>query len=182
VVPVAIGLLGASALVWQSSTAAFSGTTSNAANSWAAGTVSLTDDDSAGAMFSASGLVPGATGTKCITVTYGGSAGAYIRLYVSANTGAALQPYVNLTIEEGSGGTFADCTGFTPSATLANNATLASLVAANTGWANGMASGVLASTSDARTYRFTYTLDAATPDAQQGASATATFQWEARNS
>lgn len=179
--PVALGLIGASAIVWQSSTAAFSGTTSNAANSWAAGTVSLTDDDTATAMFTASGLVPGSTGTKCITVTYGGSANAYIRLYSSANTGATLQPYLDIVIEEGTGGSFGSCAGFTPTTSLATG-TLAAFTSTNTSWATALGSGAVVTTGQARTYRITYTLNASTPDAQQGASSTATFQWEARTS
>jgi hypothetical protein len=180
-IPIVVGLLGASALVWQSSGAAFSGTTGDAGNSWTAGTVSLTDDDSAAAMFAATGLVPGSTGDHCITVTYGGSVTAAVKLYVSANTGAGLQPYLDLVIEEGTGGTFASCTGFTPGSTLFTG-TLADFVADNAAYADGVSSWSPTAATQARTYRFTYTLNASTPDAQQGASSTATFQWEARTS
>lgn len=179
--PVAIGLIAVSAVVWRSSSAAFSGTTNNAGNSWATGTVSLTDDDSGTAMFAATGLVPGATDSKCIAVTYGGTADAQISLFVSASTGPALQPYLDMVVEEGTGGSFSSCAGFIPSTTL-SSAPLSSIVATNTSFASGMTTGGTATTGQVRTYRFTYTLNASTPDAQQGATATATFQWEARTS
>lgn len=178
--PVALGLIGASAVVWESSSAAFTATTSNAANSWAAGTVSLTDDDSATAMFSATGLVPAATGSKCITVTYGGSAAAAVKFYVAANTGPGLQPYLDLVIQEGSGGSFGSCTGFTPTSTLFTG-TLSALVSANATYATGLSSWAPTGAAQSRTYKVSYTLNASTPDAQQGASSTATFQWEARS-
>src|SRR3712207_7319239 len=47
---------------------------------------SLSDDDSGSAMFTATGLKPGSTGTKCIQVTYGGSLAAAVKLYVSSST------------------------------------------------------------------------------------------------
>ena len=72
-------------------------------------------------------------------------------------------------------------TGFTPSSTLFSG-TLAGLVAANAAYGSGLSSWTPTAAAQARTYRFTYTLDASTPDAQQGATATATFQWEARTS
>jgi hypothetical protein len=179
-IPVTIGLLAASAVVWQTSRAAFSGTTDNAANSWAAGSVSLSDDDSAAAMFAATGLVPGSTGQKCIRVTYGGSVTAALKLYVSANSGVPLQSYIDLVIEEGTGtATFASCTGFTSTSTLYTG-TLAAAATANNAYASGWSSWSPTGATQNRTYRFSYTLNAATPDAQQGNTSTATFQWEAR--
>ena len=68
-----MAVLASGGLVWQSSYSAFSATTSNPTNNWSAGTVALSDDDSNTAMFTASNLKPGATGTKCIAVTSTGS-------------------------------------------------------------------------------------------------------------
>jgi hypothetical protein len=178
-IPLTLGLLAASAVVWHTSQAAFTGTTSNAANSWAAGTVSLTDDDAAAAMFNATGLVPGSTGTKCITVTYGGSVTAAVKLYVSANTGASLQAYLDMVIQEGTGGSFASCTGFSATSTLYTG-TLATAATSNNAYATGWSSWSPTGAGQSRTYMFTYTLNAATPDPQQGNGSTATFQWEAR--
>jgi hypothetical protein len=141
--------------------------------------VSLTDDDAGAAMFAATGLVPGSTGQKCIKVTYGGSVTAAVKLYVSANTGTPLQAYLDMVIEEGTVGTFASCTGFTATSTLYTG-TLATAAASNNTYATGWSSWAPTGAAQTRTYRFTYTLNAATPDAQQGNSSTATFQWEAR--
>ncbi|WP_250032938.1 hypothetical protein [Paractinoplanes maris] len=71
----ATGLVACSALVWQSSHASFSSTTSNDANELAAGTVVIGDNDGGSqAMFAASSMTPGAAGTPgCIGVTYTGS-------------------------------------------------------------------------------------------------------------
>jgi hypothetical protein len=44
-----VGLFGSGLLVWRTSRAAFTATTSNAGNSWTAGSVTLTDHDAPGA-------------------------------------------------------------------------------------------------------------------------------------
>lgn len=179
VLPVVVGLLAASAAVWQRSEAAFTGTTTNPSNSWSVGTVSLADDDAAAAMFNASGLFPGSTGQRCITVTYGGSVTSAVKLYVPATTGTTLLGYLDLVVEEGTGGSFASCAGFTPSSTLFTG-TLATAASSNATYANGWSSWSPTGAAQTRTYRVSYTLNAATPDTEQGLSATATFQWEAR--
>jgi hypothetical protein len=173
-----VGLLFASAAVWQTSQAAFTGSTQNATNAWTAGTVSLTDDDAGTAMFSVTGLVPGATATRCIAVTYGGSATAAVRLFVPTASGP-LQSYLDLVVQEGSGGSFASCTGFTASSTLYTG-TLASAASLHGAYGSGWSTWAPTGAAQSRTYRFTYTLNAGTPDSQQGNSANATLQWEAR--
>lgn len=173
-----VGMLAASAVVWQSSQAAFTGSTQNTSNSWTAGTVSLTDDDSGSAMFSAAGLVPGASASGCITVTYGGSVPAAVRLFVPSTSGT-LTSNLDLVIQEGTGGSFASCTGFVSSSTLYTG-TLATAASNNNSYTTGWSSWQPNGASQSRTYRVTYTLNASTPDAKQGASATAIFQWEAR--
>jgi hypothetical protein len=60
---------------------AFSSETTNAANSFAAGSVELTDNDVGAAMLSLSNAQPGATDTSCILVTYSGSLSSRVRLY-----------------------------------------------------------------------------------------------------
>lgn len=73
-------LLLVSVFVVRGSYAVFSGTTDNVNNSWAAGTVELTNDPDGGgygdattAEFNASELIPGDTATGCIDVRYDGS-------------------------------------------------------------------------------------------------------------
>jgi len=130
-------------------------------------------------MFNAAGLIPGSTGQRCIRVTYGGDVTAAVKMYVSANTGVPLQSYIDLVIEEGTGtGTFASCTGFTSTSTLFTG-TLATAATSNSSYASGWSTWSPTAATQNRTYRITYTLNAATPDAQEGNSSTATFQWEA---
>src|SRR4051794_33333866 len=61
-------------LVWQSAYAAFTDSTPPATVTVSTGTVALADDDAGAVLFSAGGLRPGATQTRCITVTSTGSA------------------------------------------------------------------------------------------------------------
>ncbi|MET3805928.1 hypothetical protein ABIB25_002936 [Nakamurella sp. UYEF19] len=85
VIPAALLMLGV--MVWQGSTAAFTATTGNTGNTWSAASLTLTNDGDVGtfqagttAIFATGGtsnisvpqktnfLIPGQTGTKCITV------------------------------------------------------------------------------------------------------------------
>ncbi|GAA3347031.1 hypothetical protein GCM10020358_60280 [Amorphoplanes nipponensis] len=174
---VAGGIAVSSGVMWQASNAAFTAQTGNSANSWDAGTVALSDDDSGTAMFAATDLRPGSTGEKCITVTYSGSLSASVRMYGSAVSGA-LAPYVDLVIEEGTGGGSGSCAGFTPSGT-AFTGTLAAFGSTATDFASGAGSFAPSGPAEATTYHISYTVNAATPDSVQGASAAAAFTWEA---
>src|SRR4051794_38794845 len=68
---IAVGVCGA--MVLSATNAAFTATTTNGANSFGAGTVALSDDDSGNALFNLSGLKPGDSMNQCITVSYTGS-------------------------------------------------------------------------------------------------------------
>ena len=59
---------------------------------------------------------------KCITVTYTGSLSSAVKLYRSSFTGGSgnLDTQVDLAVTKGTGGAFADCSGFTPAATGSN--------------------------------------------------------------
>ena len=111
------------------SEAAFTATTASS-SSFATGTVVLTDDDSGSALFTATGMTAGSSVTDCITVTYSGTiVPAPIRMYGS--TTGTLDTYLDAIIEIGTGGSFGDCTGFTPTSTLFTN-TLANFSATHT--------------------------------------------------
>jgi hypothetical protein len=98
---------------------AFSGTTANSGNTFAAGTVVLSDDDGGAAMFTLPTLKPGATATRCIDVAYTGSLPAQVRLR-AASTGTGLDSALDLVVNRG---TFAtppgggSCAGFTADST-----------------------------------------------------------------
>jgi hypothetical protein len=181
VLAIGVALLLAVVLIAvRSTTAAFTATTANAANSWSAGTVALTDDDAGTAMFTVTGLTPGDTNTRCITVSYSGSADAAVRLYGSITGGTGLGTYLNLTVERGAGGSFANCTGFV-SAESVYSGTLAGFTSTHTGFANGAGSWapIGGAPVDTMTYRFTTTLQ--DNNAAQGLNATAAFTWEAQS-
>ncbi|MCH8984963.1 MAG: hypothetical protein IH943_12850 [Acidobacteria bacterium] len=179
-----VGVLAATvllttALILTASFAAFSDTTDNSGNTWSAGTVVLTDDDGGvSAMFTVSDMAPLATVTKCILVTYSGSlVPADVNLYgVSGGTG--LDAFLNVIVEEGSGGTFATCAGFTAIGPAIFTGTLAGFAGTHTNFTNGVGAWNPAVNPESRTYRFTVTLQDA--NGAQGLDATATFTWEAQ--
>ena len=180
-IPAAVLVSGA--LVWQSSYAAFSSTTSNPTNNWAAGSVTLADDDSNTAMFTAANMKPGATGVKCIAVTSSGSLASTVKLYsTSYSTTNALAANINLKVEEGTGATTASCAGFTGASTL-YDAALSAFGTTKTSFATGVSSWApTGAASETKSYRVTYTLSASTPDTAQGGTAALGFTWESQNS
>ena len=181
-----VGILAATvllttALILTASFAAFSGTTDNSGNTWSAGTVVLTDDDAGSAMFTVTNMVPLATVTECIVVTYRGSSlPADVNLYgVSGGTG--LDAYLDVTVEEGTGGLFGNCAGaggFTPIGPAIFTGTLTSFAATHTNFTNSVGAWLPAANPESRTYRFTVTLQ--DNNLAQGLNATATFTWEAQ--
>lgn len=118
---VPLTLLGSGALVWQASHAAFSATTVTGSNSWANGTVTITNDQAGVAVFNGlTGLKPDASatsltlpgtgaytasttasgGSACLKVTYTGSLAANIRLYGTV-TNAGLAQHLLLSVDTG---------------------------------------------------------------------------------
>jgi predicted ribosomally synthesized peptide with SipW-like signal peptide len=168
---------------------AFSSQTSNAANSFAAGTVHITDNDLAAAMLSLANAQPGASDTSCILVTYSGSLGSTVRLYGSV--AGALAPYLTLTVTRGDDPSpvFDDCVGFAPDSTDYIGAGAGviyqgALSSFPSSYASGLVDPLPASpetwtTGETHTYRFVVTL--ADDNGAQGQSASASFTWEARN-
>ncbi|PZS34104.1 MAG: hypothetical protein DLM59_05305 [Pseudonocardiales bacterium] len=180
-----VGLILSAALVWQASYSAFSATTSNPTNNWATGTVALSDDDSNTAMFNATTLKPGSTGTKCIAVTSTGTLAAAVKLYgTGVATTNALSSYVNLTVQQGTGGSFASCVGFVQDAGAPNlfTGTLAAFATAYTNFGNGFGTWTPAGGTVSKTYQIVYTIDAATPNSAQGSTASIGLTWESQNS
>jgi hypothetical protein len=168
---------------------AFSSTTGNSGNSFAAGTVLISDNDTSTAMLSLANAQPGATDTSCILVTYSGSLASTVRLY--GTIAGALAPYLTLTITRGTDATpiFDDCVGFTADATDYLGAGAGVIFSGPlSGFPASYASGIVDpipgspeswTTSETHVYRFAVTL--ADDNAAQGQSATASFSWEARN-
>lgn len=173
-------------IIAPASYSAFSSNTANPASNWAVGTVALTDDDSSTALFTATGLKPGSTGTKCIVVTSSGSLASTVKLYgTSPATTNTLASSITLSIVQGTGGSFGSCTGFTPLGTGSSlySGSLAAFGTGSTNFSNGLGTWAPTGTAtETRTYQFTYTVDAAAPNSTQGGTATIGFTWEAQNS
>ncbi len=193
VLPVLVGLLLSSAYVFQSTQAAFTATTSTSA-SVGTGFVSLTDDDSGSALISVTGLVPGVPQTRCVTVAYGGSLPARVRLH-AALAGTGLAPHLDLRLRRG---TFAtppgsgSCAGFVADTAdhVGGGAGVlydGPLGAFPTAWADGLVdpsdddspAAQSWQAGDSHGYEVRLTLE--DDDAAQGLSVNGTLTWEARS-
>ncbi|MBD8729144.1 hypothetical protein [Frigoribacterium sp. CFBP 13707] len=189
-------LVASGLVVSQASYSAFSSTTANPTSNWTAGSVALTDDDggttadgsTGAAMFQATNLKPGSTGSKCIAVTSTGSLASAVKLYSSSySTTKALGDNITLNITQGTGGGFGSCTGYTPAQGAAGavySGTVAGLSTAATNYGNGVGTWatVGGTTPEVRTYQVTYTVNSAATNAQQGGTAAIALTWEAQNS
>lgn len=182
-----VAVIAAAALIWQSSYAAFTSTTRNSGNDWATGSVALTDDDAGSARFQVAGMLPGDSETKCITVTANTTSPGLVKAYVvnsvAANSGLA--DHIALTINTGTGGSFASCTGFVAHTTgnpLMNQAPLSALTAYNS-YATGVGGWAVAAGTQSRTYQITWVFDTAgltqaEIDSFQGTHTGIDLQWE----
>lgn len=182
---IAISLVLVSFMVISVSRAAFSDTTDNVTNALGAATVDLDDDDATSVLFNVTDMVPGDTLVNCIVVTYQGTRAnpAAVKMYSGGFTDSGnFADYMNITIEEGSGGTFGNCTGFTLANTIEPTGTLTAFGIAHTNYTNGAGVWDPSGTPESETYRITFELDSSTPDAEQGESVTAlTFTWEVQS-
>jgi hypothetical protein len=183
-IPAAIGISGL--VVSQASYSAYSDTTVNPTNNWATGSVALRDDDLNTAAFTADNLKPGSTGTRCIAVTSTGSLASVVKLYgTTPDTTKNLATHINLTITQGTGGSFGSCTGYTPLTTGSSlyTGTLASFGSSHTGYTDGVGTWAPTGTADeTRTYQITYTVSSTAPDTTQNGTAALGLTWEAQNS
>lgn len=175
-----VGAIGAVAGIGTFS--AFSATTSNDANFFNSGTVSISDNDAGAAMYQIPAATPGVAVVRCIQVTYTGSLDSAVSLYASAV--GAIGPFVDLTIDKGTGmGPFPDCTGFTSQANVYTG-TLGAFAGSHTNFGNGSVAAPGAqtvwNTGNTLVYRFTLTLQNV-PAANGLTSNNHSFTWEAQN-
>jgi len=163
------GLLVAGLLVGQASSAAFTAQTSTGANTFASGTVTLTNDKSATSVFNVAGMVPGSTGSNTVVVNYTGSVAAPVKMFATSTVSDALATAMTLTVTESGNatpifnGTLAD---FSKKTTFA------------TGWGGSWTAAPGANAT--KTYTITYTLPTTATDALQGLSTGLTFAWAAQ--
>ena len=164
--------------------------TENAGNTFAAGSVAITDNDGgpSNPLYNLSALEPGQGAERCIKVTYNGTLNGTVRLYTDSTIGS-LGTQANLTITPGtqSGSpAFPSCAGFTPdSGGNLFNGTLAGFRTAHNNWATGLADagpGNATSWTAGNTvvyrYRITVTDDDTVVNKSSGAHR---FVWEGQN-
>lgn len=186
VVPAIVAFALVSLLVLRTSSAAFTASTDNEDNSFATGQIELADD-AVGALFEVTGLVPGDSHTRCITVTYTGSVPAgqldAVRLYAAGPVSdpGALADALRITIEDGTGADDAACTGFTPAGTLLATTALSTFTAL-TEHATGVGSWTPAASGATRSYRITVALPADAANSVQNRTLSGlTLVWELRS-
>jgi hypothetical protein len=179
-VPV-LGVAGA--LAGFGAYSAFTATTTNTGNSFASGTVAVSQHAGSTTLYSGSNKAPSDSTVSCVRVTYTGSLSSAVKLYVSS--GVTNGTKFTLKVERGSGLSSPDntmnCTGFTASST-AFNTTLDQLGTAYGTGLDGKASGGTWAQNDSVDYRFTITVnDDSTPNAHSSTVSTGshTFTWEA---
>jgi hypothetical protein len=185
-------LVASGIVVSQASYSAFSSTTVNPTSNWTAGSVALTDDDSNTALFTATNLKPGSTGTNCIAVTSTGTLASTVKLYgTAAATTNNLASNITLSVVQGTGGGFGSCSGFTPltAGSSLYNGTLAGFGTSYTNFSNGVGTwaptgttGTQTTTSETRVYQVSYSVSNAAPNTTQSGTASLGLTWEAQNS
>jgi hypothetical protein len=174
------------AVAGQGTWAALSGSTDNTGNTFSAGTVTMTDNDSTAALFTFTNQKPGVVDNRCIKVNYTGSvSAAAVKLYGSVS--GTMAPYLQLTVTRGTDATpaFSSCSAFTADATNYNglgagvlySGTLSSFP---TTYAAGLTDPLTPWTNvSSASYKFT--VEVTDTNAVQGLSSGATFTWEARS-
>ena len=198
---VALAVLIAVGLVWHRSYAALQLETTNAGNSWIAGTVSIGDDRPGSALFTLPTVKPdsGATtlsppaggaflaghpstgGSTCVRVTHTGSLPADVRLYAAVTT-AGLGRFLLFAIDTGTStatGPDPTCSGYQRTGLLLGSPG-AVLDAVPTDYRTGYPwDGVVPGAS--RWYRLSWLLPADIANTAQGQHVEASFTWEARS-
>ncbi|WP_433304688.1 hypothetical protein ACQP2F_15875 [Actinoplanes sp. CA-030573] len=201
-----LGFSGAAAMVFQSSHSAFSATTSNDTNVFGAGSVAISDNDGAQAMFTATNLAPGDSATVCMGVRYTGTLNpTAIKLYtggaLESNNGGAYVAWANdatsemddnlsmrieindtdLAADPGSSCAPAGVGSFTDVAASAPGTNMRTMINSNSNFANGLASqwGTVTA-SKWRVWRFTYTFSSLAPNSAQLDGLKVNFVWEAQ--
>lgn len=183
-----VAILAAATMIWQSSNAAFSGSTRNSGNNWSAGAVALTDDDAGAARFQAENLVPGQTESKCLKVTANASVPGTVKGYaVNPHPSVhGLENYIKVSIQAGTGGGYSSCDGFTSQETLLSGVTLGQLATVDS-YDEGIGGWQVEAGTTTRTYRLTWTFDTTgltqnQVDQLQGDKTGIDMQWELQSS
>ncbi|GAB2769627.1 hypothetical protein GCM10027020_23650 [Nocardioides salsibiostraticola] len=186
-----VAVIVAAGLIWQSSYAAFSGTTRNSGNDWATGSVTLTDDDAGASRFQVGAMTPEATGTQCIKITANASVPGTVKGYAvnPVTSPAGLEDHIKIVVSSGTGGSFATCEGYVKGQDVipASSDTSLSDLAASNSYDAGIGGWDVDSGTQSRTYSITWTFDTVgltqtQINLLQGSHTGIDFQWELQSS
>lgn len=176
-----VAMLLMTALIWQTSSAAFTAQTDEDL-SVATGSITLTDDN-ASASFSPT-LWPGDSDSVCITVTYDQTPVTplatldAVRVYVSANSETnGLGDTLEMTVSEAVG---ASC--LTPAAIMATDTVNAQATAYGPLYANGVGTWTPTADGETQAYLVAFNLPTTAPDSAQGGTVDLTLTWEIQTS
>lgn len=163
-IPLATALAAGAIAIGSGAT--FSSQSTNSGNAYTAGT--LTQSNSVtGALFNLINLKPGDQITKTVTIENTGSLPARFSLTGTATNGFAAN-MLSFSVKEGSTALVTQ-TSLGAVSAVALPSTAFATTPATTAWAPG----------ETHTYTFTVALNSATPNTDQGKSATAAFTWDA---
>lgn len=140
-----------------------------AASSLSAGTVSLVDDDQGRSLFDLSDMAPGRPVVRCIELVYEGSI-VPVDLALQAEAAGELSRFLDVSIDEGTGGSFETCDGFAATDAVFDG-TLDEL--AGSGW---LELARIVNTGTRTSYRIEFALQ--DEQAALGRAASASFVWE----
>ena len=165
----AVSVLLLAALVVNRSSTALIGDAANSASVLTSGTIEVSDDDGGRKLFDLRDLTPARPVVRCVEVEYTGTI-LPVGLSVRAEAAGELAPYLDVTIEEGSGGGFESCEGFVRSEGVYQGE-LAGLV--GLGWVE---LGDILNSGDHRSYR----IELAVQDRQEalGLQTSMELAWE----
>lgn len=141
----------------------------------AAGGLQLTTD-ARGPMFTGLVLTPGRPVTRCVQVAWTGSLGERIGLSAQLAPGG-LESYLTVTVQTGTGGSYADCSGFV--GTTSWTGTLAALAAAHPA-SSPLPGPLAAGTTGTVAYRLS--LEVRDSESAQGTTTSAAFTWSGDSS
>lgn len=171
----AIALLLVSILVVTRSNAAFHTREAGTRTTFSAGSVELEDDDRGTSLFAIDDMAPGRPVRDCIVVNYQGNIMPVV-VSLSAEAEGPLASLLDVRVERGTGGSFGQCQGFVPEATVFRG-TLAGLA----GLDHAVEAFAVRRAPAESTFRFTFRLAdlPATVAAADSPAASARFIWVA---
>ncbi|NND74488.1 MAG: hypothetical protein HKN44_05730 [Ilumatobacter sp.] len=165
----AVSVLLIATLVVNRSSTALKGDPASGASALQAGTIELTDDDEGRSLFDLSDLSPARPVEQCVEVTYGGTI-LPVALELRVTSGGELDEFLDIEIDEGTGGGFGSCEDFSAERSVFSG-TVDELSAE--GWID---LGDLVNTGESKDFRITLNVQ----DRQEalGRSANLEFGWE----